>query len=132
DKGTGKSDLCKELFPEIYEKDDMKQFENYNNEEFNYNRDTENQINPRIEKENIDDITDRVITNISKSKPEDQVIVASKYIAESLTNQQQEDQYSKQIYQANYEELNINSKKTFNSEDLLVENDLFDNNILDI
>jgi hypothetical protein len=40
DKGTGKSKLCTELFPGIYEKDDMKQFENYNDAEFDYNRDT--------------------------------------------------------------------------------------------
>ncbi|CAG8726676.1 11236_t:CDS:1, partial [Gigaspora rosea] len=40
DRGTGKSDLCKELFPGLYEKDDIKQFENYNNDEINYNRDT--------------------------------------------------------------------------------------------
>ncbi|CAG8549685.1 14090_t:CDS:2 [Dentiscutata heterogama] len=35
--GTEKSKLCKDLFLRIYEKDDIKQFEEYNNEEFNYN-----------------------------------------------------------------------------------------------
>ncbi|RIB08703.1 hypothetical protein C2G38_2251860 [Gigaspora rosea] len=40
DTGTGKSNLCKELFPGIYQKDDIKQFENYNNDEFDYKRDT--------------------------------------------------------------------------------------------
>ncbi|CAG8561181.1 5187_t:CDS:1, partial [Dentiscutata heterogama] len=39
DTGTGKSELCKDLFPGMYEKDDIKQFEEYNNDEFNYNRD---------------------------------------------------------------------------------------------
>ncbi|CAG8750554.1 11435_t:CDS:1, partial [Gigaspora rosea] len=39
DKGTGKSDFCTDLFPGIYEKDDIKQFEEYNNESFNYNND---------------------------------------------------------------------------------------------
>ncbi|RIB23710.1 hypothetical protein C2G38_2242502 [Gigaspora rosea] len=39
DKGTGKSDFCTDLFPGMYEKDDIKQFEDYNNENFDYNRD---------------------------------------------------------------------------------------------
>ncbi|CAG8543303.1 13201_t:CDS:2, partial [Dentiscutata heterogama] len=34
-----KSKLCKDLFSGMYEKDDIKQFEEYNNEEFNYNCD---------------------------------------------------------------------------------------------
>ncbi|CAG8784905.1 25629_t:CDS:1, partial [Gigaspora rosea] len=40
DTGTGKSNFCKELLPGIYQKDDIKQFENYNNDEFDYKRDT--------------------------------------------------------------------------------------------
>ncbi|RIB16942.1 hypothetical protein C2G38_2188633 [Gigaspora rosea] len=40
DKATEKSDLYKELFLELYKKDNIKQFENYNNDKINYNRDT--------------------------------------------------------------------------------------------
>ncbi|RIB20244.1 hypothetical protein C2G38_2179761 [Gigaspora rosea] len=36
----GKSEICKDLFPGIYEKADNKWWEKYNDEEFNYNRDT--------------------------------------------------------------------------------------------
>ncbi|RIB25192.1 hypothetical protein C2G38_2166536 [Gigaspora rosea] len=44
-RDTGKSDLCKKLFPGLYKKDDIKQFKNYNNDEINYNRDTAILIN---------------------------------------------------------------------------------------
>src|ERR1043165_5635523 len=40
DYGTGKSKLCTDLFPGMYEKDDVKQWEEYNNETIDYNRDT--------------------------------------------------------------------------------------------
>ncbi|RIB20474.1 hypothetical protein C2G38_2035209 [Gigaspora rosea] len=40
DSGTGKSEICKDLFPEIYEKANNEWWEKYNDEEFNYNQDT--------------------------------------------------------------------------------------------
>ncbi|RIB13918.1 hypothetical protein C2G38_2196551 [Gigaspora rosea] len=39
DPGTGKSEICKDLFPGIYEKADNEWWEKYNDEEFNYDRD---------------------------------------------------------------------------------------------
>ncbi|CAG8591152.1 3225_t:CDS:2, partial [Scutellospora calospora] len=39
DNGTGKSDFFSQLFPGCYERDDMKQWEFYNNDEFDYDRD---------------------------------------------------------------------------------------------
>ncbi|CAG8603368.1 5400_t:CDS:2, partial [Scutellospora calospora] len=39
DNGTRKSDFCSQLFPGLYERDDMKQWEEYNNDDFDYDRD---------------------------------------------------------------------------------------------
>ncbi|RIB00120.1 hypothetical protein C2G38_2235576, partial [Gigaspora rosea] len=39
DPGMGKSEICKDLFPGIYEKADNECWEKYNDEEFNYNQD---------------------------------------------------------------------------------------------
>ncbi|CAG8749154.1 8912_t:CDS:2, partial [Dentiscutata erythropus] len=59
-----------------------------------------NKINKYSIIENIDDITDRVITNIPKSNPENQIIVASKEIQNNLI-QKYHERYNSDISEYN-------------------------------